>query len=64
MDKKCAVEGCENKKHGKGFCNKHYVKWLAYGDPTHEQIKINRKDTSLELYAMANEIFDKNIHKI
>lgn len=29
----CAVEGCENKKHGYIYCGKHYAKYKAHGDP-------------------------------
>jgi hypothetical protein len=29
----CLVENCENKYHGKGFCQKHYQKNKRHGDP-------------------------------
>ena len=30
---KCKVEGCDNKHKAKGYCRKHYDKFLKYGDP-------------------------------
>ena len=35
--RKCDVEGCDNKHSGKGFCAKHYQRWLRYGDPHHKK---------------------------
>jgi len=29
----CAVEGCDNKKHGYIYCGKHYYKYKTHGDP-------------------------------
>lgn len=29
----CAVEGCQNKKHGYIYCGKHYYKYKTYGNP-------------------------------
>jgi len=31
--KTCSVEGCNEKHHCKGFCDKHYKRFLRYGDP-------------------------------
>lgn len=31
----CKIEGCNDEVHGRGWCNKHYKKWLKYGDPGH-----------------------------
>lgn len=30
----CSVEGCERTVHSRGWCQKHYLKWRKYGDPT------------------------------
>lgn len=30
---KCSVEECEDERHCKGLCNKHYQKKMKYGDP-------------------------------
>ena len=30
---RCAVEGCDQPHHCKGYCQKHYVRWRKYGDP-------------------------------
>lgn len=29
----CAVEGCTNAAHARGWCGKHYARWRRYGDP-------------------------------
>lgn len=29
----CSVEGCNKTHSAKGYCGKHYRKWLRYGDP-------------------------------
>lgn len=30
----CAVEGCSNPVKARGWCNTHYLRWRAHGDPT------------------------------
>lgn len=32
----CSIEECENKHEAHGWCNKHYVRWLKYGDPLYK----------------------------
>jgi hypothetical protein len=29
----CKIEGCEDRVHAKGWCQKHYRKWKKYNDP-------------------------------
>lgn len=29
----CAIEGCETPSKTRGWCNKHYKRWLTHGDP-------------------------------
>ena len=29
----CSIEGCEGKVVGRGWCNKHYRRWINHGDP-------------------------------
>lgn len=31
---KCIVEDCDQEARSRNMCNKHYLKWLRYGDPT------------------------------
>lgn len=31
---KCSVEGCENRSSARGWCPKHYARWVRTGDPT------------------------------
>ena len=33
----CKVEGCENTVHARGYCDKHYVSFMKYGDPTYKK---------------------------
>lgn len=30
----CSIDGCEGKHKGRGWCAKHYMRWLTHGDPT------------------------------
>lgn len=30
----CEVEGCSRKSRSRGWCNKHYKRWLRHGDPS------------------------------
>lgn len=32
-DRTCSIEGCGLKSRARGFCKKHYKKWVRYGDP-------------------------------
>ncbi|MFC5802754.1 helix-turn-helix domain-containing protein [Streptomyces formicae] len=34
MSAACSVEHCPDKPRAKGLCNRHYKRWLKYGDPT------------------------------
>lgn len=33
LDLKCTIPGCEKKRHSRGYCASHYMKWRKYGDP-------------------------------
>ena len=33
MKSLCLIEGCEAPTVGRGWCNKHWRRWRAYGDP-------------------------------
>ena len=30
----CSVDECENKAFARTWCNKHYIRWRTYGNPT------------------------------
>lgn len=32
--RKCSIELCDNKHFGRGFCSKHYQRWVTHGDPS------------------------------
>lgn len=32
-ERTCSVDGCENPLVSRGFCRKHYQRWLKYGGP-------------------------------
>lgn len=34
MAKCCSVDGCERSVKARGWCGKHYQRWVRYGDPT------------------------------
>jgi hypothetical protein len=29
----CSIEGCERRSRARGWCEKHYARWRAHGDP-------------------------------
>jgi hypothetical protein len=31
--KRCAIDDCGAIHHGRGWCHKHYHRWLRHGDP-------------------------------
>lgn len=31
----CSIEGCDNPSKTRGWCKKHYARWLRYGDPNY-----------------------------
>ena len=33
----CAIEGCENQRHSKDYCSKHYSRFRRHGDPLKTQ---------------------------
>ena len=33
MTKPCAVDGCERRATRRGWCEMHYMRWRAHGDP-------------------------------
>ena len=33
VNKKCKVSGCQELHHARGFCNRHYKKYMRYDDP-------------------------------
>lgn len=45
-NKTCAVEGCDRPTHVRGWCVKHYQRWLAHGDPLYT--KMPTKDLTVE----------------
>lgn len=32
--KTCSIENCERKVYSRGWCQKHYCRWRAHGDPS------------------------------
>lgn len=38
-DRKCSIEGCENKHRARGWCNMHHQRWIKHGDPLWERRK-------------------------
>lgn len=35
----CSIEGCEGTHSARGWCNRHYQRWLRWGDPTYSRPK-------------------------
>jgi hypothetical protein len=33
VERTCAIEGCDEKHYGHGYCQNHYSRWRKHGDP-------------------------------
>lgn len=56
--KTCSIEGCSNKYRCKGYCGKHYSKFLKYGDPL-----FSLNETHGMRYTREYNIWDKMIQR-
>lgn len=52
-DLPCSVAGCSGKRFGKGFCVKHYARWVRHGDPNHVSVVVG--DVKARLIASVNK---------
>lgn len=51
----CSVPGCGNPHKGRGFCNKHLIRWRKYGDPhTH----LNARDVADRFWEKVDQSAD------
>ena len=48
--KTCEIENCEKPSRTRGWCDKHYQRWLAHGDP----LKARKYYTSTDASFAAN----------
>lgn len=63
MSGECAVDGCERAAHTRGWCRKHYLRWLTHGDPTH---LVDTRKTECKRghpFTPENTWVDRNGHK-
>ena len=37
MKRKCSIDGCDSPHRSRGFCSRHYQRWLANGDPFYQR---------------------------
>lgn len=37
----CKIPGCEEEIYARGWCEKHYRKWLKYGNPEYTLIEMH-----------------------
>ena len=35
----CKIEGCSKKAKSRGWCDKHYMRWIKYGDPNFVKVQ-------------------------
>ena len=47
----CKIDGCENKHHSLGYCQKHYRRFKKYGDPLHRSQRDPNEIVMYEDYA-------------
>lgn len=48
---KCKLEKCHGQKYGRGMCQKHYCRWLRYGDVEYVKIKRGENRSKHPLYS-------------
>lgn len=59
----CKIKGCTDKYKGYGYCNKHYRRWLRYGDPLYlkqEQHGMRYTSEYKTWQAMKDRCYNKN----
>lgn len=37
----CSIEACDKPVHGRGWCDKHYMRWFTHGDPLFRKTELN-----------------------
>lgn len=40
--KNCNINGCREEHHARGYCNRHYKKFMSYADPLAGKFNVNR----------------------
>ena len=53
-DATCSIDGCTGEKRVRGWCDKHYRRWLRTGDPT-ALVRIPRKGTTCSVNGCERE---------
>lgn len=57
--RKCSIEGCNNKHHGKSFCEMHYTRLRKYGDPTVTARVVGEDRTTNPLYGTYKQMVQR-----
>lgn len=52
-DRTCSIDGCESPLRARGWCGKHYSRWLTWGDP------LGSKPSSIERFLANVEWSDR-----
>lgn len=56
--KRCSIEGCDNRRKGRGWCNVHYGRWVRNGSPLITQkVRIGIGATKKNNYGYVLEYF-------
>lgn len=42
-ERTCSIDGCENTSRKRGWCDKHYTRWLRNGDPETLKPRLDRR---------------------
>lgn len=54
--KRCLIDGCDNKRKAKGWCNVHYGRWVRNGDPlVTQRVRIGVGATKTNAYGYVLE---------